>query len=462
MGHNRLAGSCGQHIRAQTDDTTRGNRELQTGATAIRFHIDERAFALGSQLDNRTCIFVGTIDGHLLDRLALDTVDLLNDNLRLTDLQFVALAAHRLNQHREVQHTTTIDVEAIGIDALFDAQSEVLFELTIQTLLDVARGYILAVLAEEWRVVDREQHRHRRLVNSDRGQRLGVLIVANGVADLETLDTDQRADFAATDTLDLRLAQTLEYHQLLDLGLLHRLSVALCERNILSCTQFATCNLTYGNTTHVGRIFERCDQHLGRTLDHFGLGNLVDDCVEQRGNATRRLLPLVRHPALLGRTVNRLVIKLFLRSVEREHQVENLLIDHLGAAVGFIDFVDHHDRFLAQRESLLQYESCLWHCALEGVDQQQHAVAHIQHALDLTAKVGVARGVDDIDFVIFVDYRHIFREDRDTTFALQIVIVEDKVAALFLVVSEQVTSQNHLVDQRCFAVVDVRDDCDIA
>ena len=99
MGHNRLAGSCGQHIRAQTDNATRGNRELQAGATAIRFHIDERAFTLGSQLDNRTCILVGTIDGHLLDRLALDAIDLLDDDLRLTNLQLVALTAHRLDQH---------------------------------------------------------------------------------------------------------------------------------------------------------------------------------------------------------------------------------------------------------------------------------------------------------------------------------------------------------------------------
>ena len=38
--------------------------------------------------------------------------------------------------------------------------------------------------------------------------------------------------------------------------------------------------------------------------------------------------------------VDRLVVELLLGGVEREHQIENLLVDHFGAAVGFVDLVD--------------------------------------------------------------------------------------------------------------------------
>ena len=170
----------------------------------------------------------------------------------------------------------------------------------------------------------------------------------------------------------------------------------------------------------------------------------------------------MRHPALLCRAVNRLIIKLFFGCIEREHQVEDLLVDHLGTAVGLIDLVDHNDRLFAQRESLLQHESSLRHRAFERINQQQHAVAHIEHALDLTTEIGVTRGVDDVDFVVFVDYRHVLREDRDTTLALQIVVIENQVATLFFAVAEQMSRQNHLIDEGCFTVVDVGDDSDIA
>ena len=70
--------------------------------------------------------------------------------------------------------------------------------------------------------------------------------------------------------------------------------------------------------------------------------------------------------------------------------------------VGFIHLIDDHDGLQAQLDGLLQHETGLRHGAFEGVDQQQHAVGHVEHALHLAAKVGVARGVDDIDFDVFI------------------------------------------------------------
>ena len=54
------------------------------------------------------------VDGEFLDGLALLTVYLLIDDLRLTHLQFIALATHGLDEHTQVQHTTTRDNPAVG------------------------------------------------------------------------------------------------------------------------------------------------------------------------------------------------------------------------------------------------------------------------------------------------------------------------------------------------------------
>ena len=152
---------------------------------------------------------------------------------------------------------------------------------------------------------------------------------------------------------------------------------------------------------------------------------------------------------------------MFFGGVEREHQVEDLFVDGFGTAVRFVDLVYHYDRLLAECQGLLQYETRLWHRSLECVDKQQYAVAHVQYAFDLAAEVGVSRGVDDIDLVILVDDRYVFRKYRDATFAFEVVVVEDQFAG-FGVVAQQVSGHDHLVDQCRFAVVDVRDDGDIA
>ena len=294
------------------------------------------------------------------------------------------------------------------------------------------------------------------------GSGFGVLVVAYRVADLEPFDAQDGANLAARHFVDLLFAETFEDHQVFDPGLLHRCTVALGQRDVLSRPERAARHLAHGDTARVGGVFERGDEHLGRAFYHGRFGYLVDDGVQQRDERVGRLVPFVRHPALFGRAVDGLVVELLLGGVEREHQVENLLVDHFGTAVGLVDLVDHHDGLLAQRQRLLQHEPGLGHGAFEGVDQQQYAVAHVQHALDLAAEVGVARGVDDVDFIILVNYRDVLREDRDTAFAFEVVVVEDQLAGLLGVVAQDVAGQDHLVYERGFAVIHVCNNCNIA
>ena len=103
-----------------------------------------------------------------------------------------------------------------------------------------------------------------------------------------------------------------------------------------------------------------------------------------------------------------------------------------------------------------------------GVHQQDDPVDHRQTTLDLAAEVGVAGGVDDVDRhrlavgrgAGVVD-RGVLREDRDALLALEVAGVHRALVDV-LVLAERAALPQHLVDQRGLAVVDVRDDGDVA
>jgi hypothetical protein len=75
----------------------------------------------------------------------------------------------------------------------------------------------------------------------------------------------------------------------------------------------------------------------------------------------------------------------------------------------------------AQRQRLARDEACLRHRAFDGIDEQQHAVHHRQHALDLTTKVGVPGSVHDVDTRAAVFDRAVLRENGDAALTLDVV-----------------------------------------
>ena len=136
-------------------------------------------------------------------------------------------------------------------------------------------------------------------------------------------------------------------------------------------------------------------------------------------------------------------------------------IDLVDAGCRAVDLVDDDDRAQPALQRPLQDGARLRHRALDGVDQQQAAVGHVQHALDLAAEVGVAGGVDDVDLHARVGDGRVLGEDGDAALALQIVGVDDQ-AARGVGVAEDVRLLEQAVDEGRLAVVDVGDDGDVA
>ena len=165
-----------------------------------------------------------------------------------------------------MEHTTATDNPAIGrtLD-IAHAESQVLLKFFLQTIANLAGSAELTLFTEERRVVDGEEHTHRRLVDSDWRQSLGVLEVSDGVTNLEVLQTDNSADVATVDMVATLVRDTLEGMQLLDLIFFKR-SVAVANGDVHTILERTSVHTADSDTSCIRTIVERSDQHLRCTL----------------------------------------------------------------------------------------------------------------------------------------------------------------------------------------------------
>ena len=165
--------------------------------------------------------------------------------------------------------------------------------------------------------------------------------------------------------------------------------------------------------------------------------------------------------ASLGVGVEDGEIELVLLGVEIDEEVVDLVQNFLRARVGAVNLIDDNDRRKLGFESLAQNIAGLRQRAFAGVDQQHDAVDHFEGAFDFAAEVAVAGGVDDVDLHVVIEDGGVFGQDGDAAFALKLVRVHDAIDVM-LVGAKRAALLQHGVDQRGLAVVDVRDDGDVA
>jgi hypothetical protein len=186
-----------------------------------------------------------------------------------------------------------------------------------------------------------------------------------------------------------------------------------------------------------------------------------DDRLEKRRHVTRTNVGVRARVALEGRRIDHREIELLVGRTQPVEEIEGLIKYPVGPCAIAVDLVDNDYRHQAARKCLLGDEARLRHRAVDGVDQEQHAVHHRQHPLDLATEVGMARRVDDIDAIVAPADRRVLGKDRDTAFLFQVVRIHDPFRHDGAR-AERTRLLEELVDQRRFAVIDVRDDGYIA
>ena len=130
--------------------------------------------------------------------------------------------------------------------------------------------------------------------------------------------------------------------------------------------------------------------------------------------------------------------------VEGGEQVEHLVDDGDMPFVGPVDLVDRNDWPKASAQRLGNHEFGLRQWPLGRIDQHDDAVDHVEDALDLAAKIGVAGGIDDVDAGILPDQRSALRQDGDTAFAFEVVAVHHPFGNPLVVAECTGLSQQHV------------------
>ncbi len=285
--------------------------------------------------------------------------------------------------------------------------------------------------------------------------------IAQGVRDLGLGDAGEGHDVAGAGRLDFDARQAVKAQNLRDpLGAL--LAFAIDDRDGHAALDRAALDAADADGADVARVIEQRDLQLQRAVGiDVGRRTMLDDGLEQRLHVAVAHRRIEAGKAAQRGGVDHREIQLLVGRAEPVEQIEGLIEHPARARLVAIDLVDDDDGPQAVLERLLRHEAGLRHGPVDRIDQQQHAVDHREHALHLAAEIGVAGRIDDVDAVVAPGDGGVLGENGDAALALQIVRIHDALLQVLARIERAGLAQQ-LIDEGGFAMIDVRDDGDIA
>ena len=149
-----------------------------------RRHVGQLGAPAAERFHHRALVRLLDVHGERLVGLVHLAVHELGEHLRTRHGELIALAAHVLDQDRQVQLAAARDAQHVRLVGVLDAQRDVALQLAIQPLAQLAAGDELAFPAGERRGVHLEVHLQRRLVDAIGGRPSGCLAVADREPDV--------------------------------------------------------------------------------------------------------------------------------------------------------------------------------------------------------------------------------------------------------------------------------------
>src|SRR5471032_2770421 len=463
VAHQAGAAGQGHEFALEADQATRRDQILEThAALAIRFHVLQVATTTAQFFHHAALVDFFNVDRQVFKRLVTHAIDHFEHYAWTRYSQLEAFATHVFDQNRQVQLAAARYFKDRVVVGRRYAQSNVGFQFFFQTVTQLTRGHELAFAASQWRVVDHEVHGQGRLVDGQHRQRFRGVQCAQGRTDTDFVDTVDQNDVAGDGFVDDHAFQALEVQHLVDAALDRGRIRTVQDDEVLARFDTAARDTANADLADVGRVVQRGDLHLQRTVRIVVTRwHVLEDGFEQRGHVAFTHFRVQRSVAVQRRSVDDREVQLLVGGAQLVEQFEGLVDGPLGARARTIDLVDDDDRLQAQRQRFTRDETGLRHRAFLCIDQQQHRVDHRQHALDFAAEVGVARGVDDVDVGAVVLNRAVLRQNGNAAFFFEVVRIHHAGFNL-LVVAEGTGLAQQFVDQGGFTVVNVGDDGDVA
>ena len=315
-------------------------------------------------------------------------------------------------------------------------------ERAVVQLQPLERVAQLRVVVRVRREEPREDHRLDLLVA---GQRLGrrPLLGRERVADAELRDVLQARDHVA------------------DLAGLERL-----DRTPVGREEAELLRLEAGSLRHRAQRFAGLEAAVDDADERDDAAVLVVRGVEDERTGRRVRVAGRRRDPLDDRVED--VLDALARLRRDAQHVVGVVADQVGdlggGAVGIglrqVDLVHDRDDLEVVLDREVGVRERLRLDPLRRVDDEQRALARLQRARDLVREVDVAGRVDQVQLVPLPEHAHGLGLDRDPALALELHRVEQLL--LHVAVGDRVGQLQDAIGQRRLAMVDVRDDREVA
>ena len=353
--------------------------------------------------------------------------------------------------------------EAFAAGGIFYLQRHVFQQLFVQTVTNLTAGDKFTLFACKRAVVNGKGHFHCRVVNLHKGKRLYQLRRTQRIADVNIRQAAERHNITCAGLVDRSASigckavqcRNAAFHaQLFVMPVAHRHFLSYFNRTILY-----TANT---NAAHKLVVVYRGAQHCQRRCGiAFGRLDVINNGLKERLQILARHIGAVTCCTRASRAENHRAVQLFVCCAKIHEQQQNFVDDLFNACVRTVNFIYRNDQRKVLLQRFLQNKARLRHTALSRIHEQQHAVDHFQHTFHFAAKVGVARGINNINFYTVIIRCGILCQNRDTAFTLDITGVHDTFCHL-LIFAERTGLLQHLVYQGSFAVVNVRNNGNIS
>ena len=175
---------------------------------------------------------------------------------------------------------------------------------------------------------------------------------------------------------------------------------------------------------------------------------------------TRQSL-LLGGPAVDAGGIDHWEIKLLIIGAEFVKQIESRIDHKIGASTGLVHLIDHQNGPQAQGQGFFGHKPGLRHRAFLSIDQEHHAIDHGERTLNLTTKVRVSGGVDNVDVGAVPGHCAVLGQNRDATLFFNGVVVHDGVNDFFMFGKGARLAQQ-LVNHGGFSVVNVGNDGNVS
>ena len=287
-----------------SDQAARGDQELEPHRTVGECgHTAKFALSLGQHTDYGTGKIGCNINIADFHRLKLVSLFILSVNdFRLRDSEFIAFAAHRLDQDGQMQLTSSGNSERICIVGILHTQGDVRVQLTQKSFSDLSRGAVCTLASRKRTIVNDKVHGDRRLGYLLERNRVFLTYFADRIADLEVTDTGDRYDRTDFRFLHIHLAQTVEFVKLGDPGLLMNGRIVIIHpNNLLSDSDGTVVDFTDTDSSYIFIIINSRNQDLGALLRiAFRRRYIIDDRLEERFQIDRFIVHVAHTCTLAG------------------------------------------------------------------------------------------------------------------------------------------------------------------